>query len=1021
MSALGGFLPPVVFEVQANATQALATFSKVNGQLKTMEAQAVKTGAALTKMQKTMVYVNATAKASVLIFGAMAAIGINEISQLEASFARLGQAMSNAGISTEENRKKAAELSEGMDKLGFDAAEAAAGLAVLVTATGDFNKSSKMMALAADVARAKHMGLEETARTLARASQGNAKAFKEFGIALDANKPQAEAVAEAMAELERRLGGQAIAYTKTFRGQIEVLREQFLNLTESIGATLLPVLKAFITGIQTAGKFLSKHKEILIGIASVITGIVIVAVVNLTKKLYLQAVAWAAANWEITLIIAAIVALASAFAWAWNKFDWFRKAVVEGLKVQLSWWGFLLRAIGVVAEAFLNLVKGPVTKFLKVMGLFNDDAKKMAAEMENMPKKVGDWFDNAAEKVEGFTKVVDKWKDKKINISLSGIKIPDFGLGTGGGKNDPKTVAQNIVDALTAAKQKIADNARAIKEAFGDIKNTYDSVMGLDWKGAVENELLQPTQKLIKQGQEAANAYAESSSAYTAAVVAQKKASDTLLVAIAGNNKATILAAQSAYDVATKNVQDLQKTMQKSIEEISQFQQDAIQAIVEYTNEIKSLEDEITDKKAAALKEQLALETTYNNDVATLRRENALKVLEATQDVEKRRAEILKASQDQLRGVFRNATQSSVGDLFKSLTFDGRYLAGGGIGSITDALKKQLNKATTLAEDASALAGQGFSQTFIEQVIAQGPELGHELAQSILTASPDSIAELKKYWDGLEKVSQHGVDVVATTLNQGMNLATQELRDQLAAVEAEFVKTLNNLAQELLNSLTEKQTAYDAATAAIKAALEAELKVIDDKIDATKKRITELQAALTALSGLQTPGAVQGPIDLTPTPAVAEAEEAARVAEEAARAAEEAIAAAERAIADVDSLLVSVGIDPSTIPATSTDNWASDQTWWRSGGYGAMTDAVASKSITTTQFTGSALAGSYTKEKLADPTSATTTVNNNVTINASTDASPAAIAQDVGWAIRTSGDMTYQQIGKSGKWIPVSE
>jgi hypothetical protein len=106
----------------------------------------------------------------------------------------------------------------------------------------------------------------------------------------------------------------------------------------------------------------------------------------LTKKLYAQAIAWAAANWEITLIVAAVVAVAAAFVWAWNKFDWFRKGVVEGLKFLLKWWGFLLRAVGFVAEAFLQIVTGPMRLFLKALGFISPEAKKASKDLDKLPR-----------------------------------------------------------------------------------------------------------------------------------------------------------------------------------------------------------------------------------------------------------------------------------------------------------------------------------------------------------------------------------------------------------------------------------------------------------------------------------------------------------------------------------------------------------------------------------------------------------------------------------------------------------
>jgi hypothetical protein len=134
----------------------------------------------------------------------------------------------------------------------------------------------------------------------------------------------------------------------------------------------------------------------------------------------------------------------------------------------------------------------------------------------------------------------------------------------------------------------------------------------------------------------------------------------------------------------------------------------------------------------------------------------------------KRTAEIVKQSVDQLRGIYRSATQKSIGDIFSGLTFEGKYLKGGTTDALINALGLQLSKANVLADDAAKLSGLGFTQTFIEQVVAQGPDVGHKLADTIINSTPESVKQLQEYWLALEKQSQHGVDSVAEKLNSTM-------------------------------------------------------------------------------------------------------------------------------------------------------------------------------------------------------------------------------------------------------------
>jgi DNA-binding NarL/FixJ family response regulator len=239
---VNGFLPPVIFEIQANAAGAIAQFRKVNTELSIMEAKALKAGKALSGFQKAAVVGTRALKVMSLAFAAFAAYGIKEIIVLEKSLVRLGQAMANAGVATKANLAATSALVDSYEDLGFGSENAADAYAVLITATQDVDKSNRLLALSADLARSKTMSLEDAARALSRAQAGNARIFTQFGITLDNSKPKAEAIEEAMGKLEQRLGGQAQAYAKTFAGQMAILSEGLGDIAEQIGMRVLPVL-----------------------------------------------------------------------------------------------------------------------------------------------------------------------------------------------------------------------------------------------------------------------------------------------------------------------------------------------------------------------------------------------------------------------------------------------------------------------------------------------------------------------------------------------------------------------------------------------------------------------------------------------------------------------------------------------------------------------------------------------------------------------------------------------------------
>jgi hypothetical protein len=957
---MSSFLPPVLFEIKANATQAIATFEKVNAELTRMEGKAVKAGTAITGMGNAAKYSIAFLKGLSVAVAAFGALGVIEFMQLEKAMTQLGQAMSNAGVSTAKNRESVQNLLIDYERLGFDAGNLAAGYSKLITATQDTEKANRLLGLSLDLARTKTIPVEQAALLLARASAGNARAFREFGITLDATKPKAVAIEEAMAKLEQRIGGQAESYLKTFAGQMALLQVKIQNLAEAIGAVLVPALNKFFTAMENLFSYIGKNKTLLVAIAAFMATVVTVAVVNLTKKLWLQAAAWAAANWQITLAVGAIILVATAFVKAWGASEKFRigmeylaKGVAYSLSGLIEITGLLWQGISLIARGMANLVI--------VWGKFTNNK-----EQEASGKKILDFIDGVSKKLYDADQKVIKigesftgLRDKKINIDLSlpslASLIPDFGNGIPslGGELD------TVNDALVSATQSIADFNKALESSFTSIKNTWTGVVGKDFKSAIEEGLLNPVDKLIVQAQKSVDVYQSASNSYKQSLTELTSAQNAYAAAVSSGNKTAITTTGSALKFAEDAVNQFTENMQKSIDEIAKFQEDAINAVIDSYNKISELETKRTEVLAKAKEDRYELEKDYNKEVAKLNADYNKNVLNAQKEAALRSAEIVKQSIDQLRGVYKTATYQSLGDIFSNLTFQGRYLAGGTTEKILSALGLKADKAKTLAQDAATLAGLGFSQTFIEEVVSQGTDVGHQLAQTIITSTPESIKQMQAYWDALQKQSSHGVDSVASKLNAGVVLATEELTAQLAQVGINLNEQLAQYNVELTGALASSFDTYANSLAKINSATAAQIISIDAEIGSLKAKILQLNQAQAQLQGLGSPGTYQAPIILTPQTNT----DADKAVEDSQKALAEALAAAaeaERASLDIEKYLADL-----------------DKT----------------------------ISGLGLREQT--PT---------VTIYTDTNASPQLIADEVAWAIRTSGDMKYG-LNQKNRWM----
>lgn len=324
----------------------------------------------------------------------------------EVATGRLMSALDNMKGVTEENKRAVEENTAAYSTLGFENSDALTGMGTLLTATNDITQANKLMAMSADYARYRHISLTDAARILARGTQGSAKAFKEMGITLDTTIPKNQAIGKAFDQLNAKIGGQAQAYTKTFAGRMDVLRERLQEVSDTIASKILPVLSAFLGYIVNNGQALLIYGGIVLGVISTIKiyGATVAAIKSIQQAYAFWTYAQAASTnvfrfalsalWTtmkanpIGFIVAALMALGAAFVWAWNKFQGFREAIVKGLQIVINTFGYL---IGAVAKAL-----GALSKFPGMGGL--KSAAKAASEAADGVRKFSDNLDALAKK-----------------------------------------------------------------------------------------------------------------------------------------------------------------------------------------------------------------------------------------------------------------------------------------------------------------------------------------------------------------------------------------------------------------------------------------------------------------------------------------------------------------------------------------------------------------------------------------------------------------------------------------------
>ena len=299
------FFPPVLFEIKAKATEAIATFGEVNHELAKMEKNGLLASGALGKMEKAS---KLAGTALLGLGGAFAVFGVASVETLdkvEKSQANLEVAVKNTGVAYEEAKPYIDSHAKAMMALGFTYDDTYAALAKMTAASGSPKVALESLGVAADLARAKQISLADAGTLVARASIGQAKGLGDLGIALGKTLPKGATMAQIFKAIEDRVGGSAKAFKETLSGGIAVARANFQALEVQVGTALVPALIKVTDWITKTGipkfseffNFVKTNKGIFEGFAATMAAIwsvskisagvsATIAAINAIKKAY---------------------------------------------------------------------------------------------------------------------------------------------------------------------------------------------------------------------------------------------------------------------------------------------------------------------------------------------------------------------------------------------------------------------------------------------------------------------------------------------------------------------------------------------------------------------------------------------------------------------------------------------------------------------------------------------------------------------------------------------------------------
>lgn len=209
----------------------------------------------------------------------------------------------------------------------------------------------------------------------------------------------------------------------------------------------------------------------------------------------------------------------------------------------------------------------------------------------------------------------------------------------------------------------------------------------------------------------------------------------------------------------------------------------------------------------------------YNETIQKAQKSYADNILKTEADFAKKLAGIIQQSQNRLRDAYKQSAQMSINDFLQAFNqAEDKRLAAFykaeeeakeankaftevfvGVDPVEAFLKSlqnrlQFNKAN-LALSAK-LFEAGFSQVFIEQILASGKEGGDALAMGLLDSSPETIREIQRLFNEINDQAETGMDALAKEIFDKAGFATRELRNLYADTQSELAEALLKLKQD---------------------------------------------------------------------------------------------------------------------------------------------------------------------------------------------------------------------------------
>jgi hypothetical protein len=779
---MADLIPPMLIQLQADVSQLKVGLAQAESAIKGVDQSVQTASTGMTNFIGKIKQVGASlgiafAGTQVLQFGRDV---IQQAQEAEAQQQRLYQLMKVGTGATDEQIASLNAQAEALQKVGVVTAgnitQTQSQLATFNLQTDTIKTLTPAIldyVTAEKGANASADEFKQMTNGLAQALNGNFGSLTRVGFVLDDHTKKlisSGTEAERAAAITDVLNSTYKDFNKELRntpeGRMQVLRNDFNQLKEDLGKKLLPALKIvtdfltdkLIPGLRSLGKFFKDNSTIII---------------TLTGAVIAGAVAWK--TYQTVLILTSAATKAYAVVQTLMRTGQLASiASTNGLAASMLKLNAIMRAnpIGVIVTAIALLATGFVIAYKKSETFRNGVAivaKAVISYVAFMIRAWGDMITIIMKVVTGPLKLLLTVMDKlKVPGAKQGLAILNGAIeGVG---NFAETTAKKV-EGLKGAVDKFTKSANESAKAGKEDKGKE----GKEKKGGGGGGLTdEQKKKLTEYKKDVANIYKDMNEVIADS---QEKAQEEL-----NDRNEKMFKAHENYD---KRVADLNKRFREVNLSID-----------------NAYNKKVIDIRKNYLKRTLDLEKDLANKIIDLRERAAEKSVDLRKSATEKELSIVQQSMDRLRNAFASQTGFNIDNTFGP----GRSVKG-----VLTVLKRNLTAAQELQANAGALAGMGYSQTFIEEVIKQGPKIGNNIAKSLKNATPESTAELQKLLSEVQNVSEHGLDGLAKSMNTGGKLATEELTKAYAQVAIDLKASLAGVDAELQKSLAEANAAYQEA------------------------------------------------------------------------------------------------------------------------------------------------------------------------------------------------------------------